>query len=195
MIFSSCQQNMFFHVTFEGTVTDYMTNAPLPNADVIFFYELGCATCDHEIGRTKTDSRGHYSIRTSQYNKIISMIVYANDHDHYAGIKGNINHPSGGTSTNDLALGHYPILMLHVKNTSPFNSLDEIDFSFFTTNTGNAMKLVGNAVDTTFQHPYSSDGWMENPVKWKSIKNGIVKSDSLNWPIGSNSVMTYNIYY
>ena len=193
MIFSSCQKSMFFHVTFEGTITDYMTNAPMPNADVEFFYVLGCAACSQGIGSTKTDSRGHYSVRTSQYNEVISMIVYANDHDHYPGVKQNISHPSGGTSTNDIALGHFPILMLHVKNTSPFNSLDEIDFSFSTT--GNTLKLVGNAVDTTFQHPYNSSGWMENPVTWKTIKNGIVKLDSLKWPIGSDSVMTYNIYY
>ncbi len=188
--FFSCNRDEAFQTTVNGKVIDIENYSPIAGATVYFMKQdqsnPGVYIHFHS---TTTDADGRFSHSFTAQEKF-NYYTYATYQNYL--INDFINIPYGQTNLVNILLTKPGFMAIHVKNTSPFNSSDQINI-FDSDYLKNEHIFNGNTVDTTIV--ITSYGNQTHPVKWKVTKNDTTITYNQAFNFIAFDTLSFDLFY
>jgi hypothetical protein len=159
--------------TVSGTVLEYGTKKPIPNASIYVMKYYGTLLGPEGfslLDSTKTDANGKYTFKTTEgdYMKVAKQGYFKMYSTDYVHIPINILSSRPTSVTQDIVIDPIGWLKIHVKNVKPEADNDHIGFFNFSCE---PRTMVGKAVDMTSLCPYK--GNRKNEIIYSVTKHGI----------------------
>ncbi|MEI6821536.1 MAG: hypothetical protein WCL51_06350 [Bacteroidota bacterium] len=177
LLASSCKKdanNTITNSIIYGTIVDSVTGKPVEGVKIlkIAYYLTGSNTIDTTL-TTTTDNEGKYSLNVSVATVDADRIYFNAVSDRYC--FNRISYTSGTINECNMRLVKWGYLKFYCKNTSPYNSYDDLWIDVITANgfDGYYTNFVGTNVDRT--------------TIIKVIGN---RSHELHWEITKNNIST-----
>ena len=136
LLTSSCKKdanNTITNTIIYGTIVDSVTGKPVEGVKIlkIAYYLTGSNTSDTTLATT-TDNEGKYSLNVSVATVDADRISFNALSDRYC--FNRISYTSGTINECNIRLVKWGYLKFHCKNTSPYNSYDDLWIDILTAN-------------------------------------------------------------
>jgi hypothetical protein len=169
-------------VTFSGTIVDFYTDTPISGAQITLAskkIESGVYNSNfQDITTIISDGNGQFSI-DSKYEAVVAYRIYVKKDKYFDNsTEINSNSVSEGTNYNaNYSIAPEAYIKLHIKNITPYDSLDVISYSYKNLQPGcidccnnTVFQGVGKFFETTIK--CKTFGNKNNKVEWNVTKNG-----------------------